>query len=123
MDREGAPQGAEPLAPRPLGEDPSQNGDYSDETDGQQQIACDAPGKHKSLLVSPLAALGAEGLEHQPQRADRRRAVEQIAEEGVAGQAAVLTTEHVRHNAHNSGEREQPHQERRNPPEHDSASF
>ena len=50
VEREGAPQRAESLAPRALGEDPSHDGDDSDEAKDEQQVAGNSP-KHISLLA------------------------------------------------------------------------
>jgi hypothetical protein len=65
-----------------------------------------------------LFSLGSERLDDEPERKNRRNAVKAVPEERAAAQRAVLAAEHVRHHRDNSGERNQPRDQRTNPPQH-----
>ncbi len=57
-------------------------------------------------------------LGDEPQSQNRRNAVKAVPEECLCALRAVLGAEHVRHHCDNSGERNQPHNDCRNPPQH-----
>jgi hypothetical protein len=63
-----------------------------------------------------LSSLASECLDDEPERQNRRNAVKAVPEERAAAQRAVLAAEHVRHHRDNSGERNQPRNDRTDPP-------
>ena len=70
-----------------------------------------------------LSSLASERLDDEPECQNRRNAVKAIPEERAAAQRAVLAAEHVRHHRDNSGERNQPRNDRTDPPQHFATSF
>ena len=65
-----------------------------------------------------LSSLDSKRLDDEPERKNRRNAVKAVPEERAAAQRAVLAAEHVRHHRDNSGERNQPRNDRTDPPQH-----
>ena len=63
-----------------------------------------------------LSSLHPERLDDEPERQNRRNAVKAVPEERAAAQRAVLAAEHVRHHRDDSGERNQPRNDRTDPP-------
>lgn len=70
----------------------------------------------KTVFIAP--PLHSQCLGKKPQGENRRDPVKAVPKQRGAAQRAILSAEHVRHHVDDSDERDEPHHECANPPQH-----
>ena len=111
MKHERADQVGQRVVAFGTGDDRSHNPDHSDNADDPQQDA-----KNAQRFFHWPPPLDTECLDDEPQYQNRCRAVEEVPRKSL--QVGRFSTDNVRHDHLNSGKRNEPRKNRRDPPPH-----
>ena len=114
MERQPTPQEVQAGVAFLVGEDPSHDGDNSNQPYDQEHVA-EYPSTDLHL-TAPLCST--QRIEQEDQGQNRRYAVEGVTRDHLEAECLGFAAEHVRHQVENSSSRDQPCDYGSSPPKH-----